>query len=298
MLWGTAAIVSAVSFALVNVIDRRILTVHIRNVHSYYIWIGLSLLLYGVTFLGITGLNASPRGALLAVASGSVWGTALLAMVWALRNEEASRVVAVYHTYPVFVAVIAVAFLGESISAGQWVGIMAVVGGAALVSLRGALRSGVLRFNSVLPVLILASLCVAGAILVTKLALNELDAFQAYPWRSLGMGAVFMVFLSRSSLRGFLDSLQNKRSVGLVILSEFVLAQIAVIFILIATDRGPVSLVAALTSTRPLFVFLACSILSIPKLGFLDEPLRRDTLLVKGVSISMIVGGVALIQLA
>ena len=149
-----------------------------------------------------------------------------------------------------------------------------------------------------LPVLILASLCVAGAILVTKLALNELDAFQAYPWRSLGMGAVFMVFLSRSSLRGFLDSLQNKRSVGLVILSEFVLAQIAVIFILIATDRGPVSLVAALTSTRPLFVFLACSILSIPKLGFLDEPLRRDTLLVKGVSISMIVGGVALIQLA
>ena len=298
MLWTVAAILSALSFGLVNVIDRHVMTVHVRNLQSFYIWIGLSLLLYGVAFLGVTGLDASGRGALLSVASGLVWGIALLAMVWALRIEEASRVVAVYHTYPVFVAVIAFVFLGESIGAGQWAGIMAVVGGAGVVSLRGSLTSGVIHVNKALGVSLLASLFVAGAILITKLALNEVDAHQAYPWRSLGMAIVFMVFLSRSSLRGFLDTFRNRTGVGQVVLSEFVLAQIAVIALLIATDRGPVSLVAALTSTRPLFVFLASSILSIPRLGFLDEPLRRDTLLVKALSIAMIVGGVSLIQLA
>jgi hypothetical protein len=83
----------------------------------------------------------------------------------------------------------------------------------------------------------------------------------------------------------------------LLLLAEYSLAPLAVLLNVTATSLGSVSLVSTLTATRPVFVFIFGSILSVPALRLLDEPLDRPTLLVKLTAIIMVVSGIAALTL-
>ena len=74
--------------------------------------------------------------------------------------------------------------------------------------------------------------------------------------------------------------------------ADFLIATVASISLTKATEMGAISLVAALAATRPFFVFLISSLFSIQKIRILNEPLDRDTLVLKVVALAMIVGGI------
>ena len=91
--------------------------------------------------------------------------------------------------------------------------------------------------------------------------------------------------------------LRNWRTLTLMLAADFLMAPVASISLTRATDLGAISLVAALAATRPFFVFLMSSLFSIEKVKLLNEPLERDTLVLKVVALAMIVGGVAALSL-
>ena len=297
MYWILAALGSSAIFGGVNIADRILLSRHFPIVSVFFIWEGVFLTISGTTVLLAAGIPESGEGILLAYLSGLIWGVGLMCVFLGFRMEEASRVVAIYQTFPVFVSILALIFLDEVLNAGQWAGIVAVVVGAAIISFRGSLRSGLIRFNRSLPILVASSLFIALAILLSKPALELMPVYDVFIFRSLGMACIFLTFFRPSRLAGIRTSLKNRKAMGLFVLAELAGSSCALTLVLIATDMGPVSLVSSLLATRPLFVFAYSTILSTPKLNIMDEPLEKEVLLQKGVSVAAIIAGVCMVSL-
>jgi drug/metabolite transporter (DMT)-like permease len=141
----------------------------------------------------VTGLpeNAALDRLIAAGVSGLCWGGALGMMFLGYKLEEASRASAIIHTFPVFVAVLAVVFLGETLASGQWVAILVVVAGAIIISVWGSRGGKIIRLNKAFPILIGASMFTAAGLLTGKYALEELPVWFVYSTRQYGMGIMF-----------------------------------------------------------------------------------------------------------
>ena len=79
----------------------------------------------------------SPRSGLFLVLSGLATGASWLCYFRALKLGDAARVAPIDKLSVVMVAAFGVAFLGERLSALNWLGIAAIGGGAILVAYRG-----------------------------------------------------------------------------------------------------------------------------------------------------------------
>ncbi len=218
-------------------------------------------------------------------------------MFWGYKLEEASRASAIIHTFPVFVAVLAVVFLGETLVAGQWAAIVVVVAGAFTISTWGSGGGRIIRLNRAFPILIGASLFTALGLLTGKYALEELPVWFVYATRNYGMAVTFAFLWRPGAFRELFGALGSWRTVLLLFLAEFSLGPLAIMLNVAAINLGPVSLVSTITATRPLFVFIFGTLLSTSAFPLLDEPLDRRTLAVKLVAIVMVVGGIAMLTL-
>ena len=299
MLWTVSILSSSFIYGLITAIERRLLTQYLPTMASFYIWIGISQFLLVAVLLLVRGIPTedSATDMSLAYLSGLIWAVGLMLMFWGLKLEEASRVTSMFLTYPVFVAILALVFLGETVGSWQWVGIVSVVVGAILVSTRGSLRAGMVRVNRSLPILISASVFVAIALTLSKHVLDDTSILTTFVFRLLGMVTATLPFFVPANLRGWLQSFREPRSLAVLMACEFFLAHLATYLVTVATNNGPVSLVATLAATRPFFVFVVGAVLSVKWLRILDEPVTKETILQKATSMALIIGGIGLLQL-
>ena len=298
-LYVWIALLSTTIFGLVTVLDKRLIDRHMPSLSAFYVSVGTGLVLYALAVLALTGI---PQGAswdrlAAAGAAGLCWGGALGMMFLGYKYEEASRASAIIHTFPVFVALLAVTLLGETLVGGQWAAILVVVAGAFAISLRGSDGGMPVRLNRAFPILVGASMFTALAHLTNKYALEELSVWFVYAVRNLGMGGIFLCLWRPGTLGALAQALRQKETLALLLLAEYLMAPAAILLNVTATNLGPVSLVSTLTAARPLFVFIYGTILSVPALRLLDEPLDRNTLGIKLVSVAAIIGGVAVLTL-
>lgn len=109
--------------------------------------------------------------------------------------------------------------------------------------------------------------------------------------------ALFSLCKPRHAKDLFVTLIKDRGSLCLILLSEFLLAPVAVILNVVATSMGPVTIVSTVTASRPLFVFIFVTIFSIPSIGFLDEKLDRRVLTVKALAIAGITSGIVLLSI-
>ena len=328
-MWAIFALGSALAFCFVSVCDKRLISYHFQGVPPLCLWCGISGMLYGSILLTILGLPAGvPLPVSLApVGSGLLMGCSVVLLFRGLRLMEASRAVAIAQINPIFVALLAMPLLGERISPAQWGGIGLVVAGAALISGRlfqetpaagsaaGPIRSGASRpgapattlSSSFLPgagaawygpaLLLCSALCAAGSFVVAKAALNAgLPTLTVFAMQQTVVGATFFVAGLRGGPR-LLAAVKQPRVLAMLLFGESLMPAVSILLSIYAYSLGPASLVAAALATRPLFVFVASTLLSRMRWRLLDESLTPRALLVKGVSIIMIVGGVGALSL-
>ena len=329
-MWPIFALGSALAFCFVSVCDKRLISYHFQGVPPLCLWCGISGMLYGSILLAILGLPAGvPLPVSLApVGSGLLMGCSVVLLFRGLRLMEASRAVAIAQINPIFVALLAMPLLGERISPAQWGGIGLVVAGAALISGRlfqetptassaaGPIRSGPSRPGAPAPALSLSlspgagaaawygpalllcsALCAAGSFVVAKAALNAgLPTLTVFAMQQTVVGATFFVAGLRGGPR-LLTAVKQPRVLAMLLFGESLMPAVSILLSIYAYSLGPASLVAAALATRPLFVFVASTLLSRMRWRLLDESLTPRALLVKGVSIIMIVGGVGALSL-
>ncbi|MBO54654.1 MAG: hypothetical protein CL886_03240 [Dehalococcoidia bacterium] len=297
-MWMPLAISASLIFAIVSVIDKRLLAHDLPNVSVLMIWTVIGMVFYAVVILGITGIPylAAPRTIIVCLCSGLSLGLGISLMFLALKYEEASRAIAIVNTNPIFVTLLAIPFLGEYLSPAQWVALLLIVTGSALVSIKRSDNNQLLEFSRFTPLLILSSFCWGFAHLLAKSVLEDLPLPTVFAMQQLGVAIVLACYIRKSSWDGLLQCMKDRNTCILMIVGEAILPYIAIFAGLAAISYGPVSLVTSVLASRPMFVFLFASLLSTKKLSLLDETLTKETIGLKLVSIPMIVLGVVLLN--
>ena len=321
-MWAILALASSLAFCFVSVCDKRLLSFHFQGVPPLCLWCGLTGILYGGVMLLALGIpeGTSWQVAMGPVGAGLLMGCSVALLFRGLRMMEASRAVAISQTNPIYVAILALLFLDEHISLAQWGGVGLVVAGAMLISMRlfqerpyARIGPGVgvpstavftLGDRSALlgpVILLLSAMCAAGSFVVTKASLNaHLPVLTVFAMQQATVGAVFFIVgLSggRPAWRRLLTAVKQPTVLGMLVIGEALMPAISILLGVYAYSLGPASLVAAVLATRPLFVFVASTILSRVRWQLLDESLTPQSLAVKGASIVMIVVGVGTLSL-
>ena len=206
---------------------------------------------------------------------------------------EAARAVAIVQIYPVFVALLAVAFLGEQLAPLQWVAMALVVLGAMLVSLDAVPKGGSWMPGRGTPVLVASGLFAGLAYFSAKLALGHLSVWTAFAVQQLGVLVVASFFARPRTWRQLGSALRRPATLSLLVVGEGLVPIAAAVIAMVATSLGPVSLVTAFLATRPLFVFIFATALSRTPWSITDAPLAPRALVLKLAAIAMIVVGVA-----
>lgn len=295
-MWIFLAICSAASLGLANIAHKRLLDNYFAGVGVLGAGSILTRLAAAVLMLAAVGwpTHAPPQAVGIGLLSGVCLGAGLLFLFLGLRLGEASRAVAISQTNPILVALLALAVLGEKVGPVQWVAIALVVCGAVLVSVEG-LGRGLFRLTPGLTALVASSAGLGMSFFLAKFVLSDLTPWEVFAMQELGMVPVFAVYGRPSNWRKLYDGLRSKPALATFLIGEGLLPQLAIILFVWSFAFGPVSLASAILATRPMFVFIAGSLLSWRRLGLLQESLGTSALAAKFIAIVMIVGGTTML---
>ena len=299
MFWIAVALLSAGVGALVSIFDKTIIYRYARSPLTLPLLIGLAQTSVGAVVLAAVRVpdEATWMAVGWALFSGALFGLSGQLLMRVLFLQEVSRTIPVIQSSPIFAGLIALTFLGESISAVQWVGMIATVTGAALLSLRTEGGGGTLFLNRSFYLLMLGAILIAVANVTGKVAVDDLPIPFTHGLRMLSLGAVFLAFNLRpapwSEVRGFFT--QRSSALLFVGTNELIIANVGLLTLLWALSLGPVSLVTALMSARALFVVFYSTAIALVWKGALGEETTSRAIAVKVGSSVLIVGGVAII---
>ena len=296
MTWITAALIVAAAMAVVNVVDSHLIAKRMPSIWTFLIPIGVIHLSFGLITVTAKPLDTEVEAFpwFIAVLSAVARSLAAFLMLYTMRTEEVSRIIPVVHTSPVFVAILAVPLLGEDLGFLQWTAVVITVTGAILISLKGRGRATRLRRSFVM--LLTSSMLFGLANIATKYASESITFWNMYSVTAICFGILFLLSSIRPKVVGELKAMSGAGLVlGIIALNE-ILAFGGILLSFWAIENGPVSLVSTVMGIRPFFVFLIAVALSRLFPALLDESLSRGIITLKVLSIALIIGGVAIIN--
>ena len=301
MNWVVLSLASAVFFAVISALDKVLIQKYMPSFRVFIVLVGLcqfGLAIVAVPLSEFSGYSISTT--LISFGSGVLSGIYLAMMFWVMRTQDVSRVVPVTSTHTIFVAILAMVFLQEVISALAWVGIVVTMIGAAMMSLGPTMRESERDQNQIIPfvLLLVASFAFGLSQFLSKVVAEDIDIWSLFMWRAVGMGVTLSGCLYRPRIMpDLIRTIRSPVPIGLTILTEGVLVLGAVFLTLWAIYSGPVSLVVTVMAARPLFVFILGIVLSLGISRVLDEPLEGKILVVKLAAIGLTIGGVVAVSI-
>ncbi|MFQ6122646.1 MAG: EamA family transporter [Dehalococcoidales bacterium] len=299
MEWVWLALLSTGVCSVAVIVQKRCLEHHVRSAFSYGTWAAVVQVLLSMTILLIEPLPLRLSWpVMLALSAGVVRALSLAAQYKGLQAEsEVSRAVPLLDSYPVFVAILAVVFLGQSLTPSKWLAISLVIAGAILISQHRLFPGGAVRSGRSFLYLLSGSVGVAGFVTLASLALESLSCWQVFAVSTLSSAVVLLgTCLGADVGREVSLMTRRTRTLGLIILAEVLLA-VSVVIYFVAITRGPISLVAAVTATRPLMVLIFNSLLSVMTPQLFPERLYRPIMVQKLLAVSMVTVGLAVMSL-
>ncbi len=299
--WILPALASPILYTMVTIGDKRVLSVLQLNLGSFYLFVGTIQLVIALFILAILGWQSAPFSSVAAsYGAGFLWGTGLMLMFFVLQREEVSRVTPVWQSSPVFVALLAVVFLDESLEWHGWLAVFLVVSGAVAVSV-DLQRSGLdaFRVRPTFFMLVAGAVIIAFGQLLLKVGADDLDVWRNMAFRSIGLFTSLAAPWARppypARLLSWMRTPGNTLSIAI---SEAIGPFLGNLFLLMAIAVGPVSLVSALFGTRPIWVLGATLLLGLFAKQFISERIAGRDLALKAAATSAVVAGVIIISVA
>lgn len=268
---------------------------------SFNLFVGGSQGLFGAIVL----LTNTPSGIEFDVIArawsiGVIQGISLIFMFWMLKREDPSRVIPAMQTTPIYVALLAWAIFGESLSPLQWTAVLLAVTGSVLASVRIGSKSpnGRVGFQPVFLLLAVGAFLMASSQLITKSIIDDLSTLHIVSIRGIGLFTVmWAVFARPAALKGLGQFLKQPGRAPLLIISEGVMPFTGHLLITYAIGKGPIALVSALGGARPIFVFSLSVLGAWLSPSLIYEKFTRPDMALKLVSASMVVAAVVIISM-
>ena len=295
MNWIVLSLISALAFSAYGIVQKYAFQKQLSSSVAFAFW--------GVPFhlaLAVAILVAKPLSlpwvslpVLIVLGAGVLnAGFTLLLNKVVQGEEEVSRIVPVVDTYPVFIAVLAVLLLGETLTPLKWLAMALVVSGAFLASWHHALPGSRVKLGSSFFLLLLASLGIAIYSVAAKYALGHLSFWHVYALSSTASAPAFI--LAVHTLRAWPDVRRGANSIGSLVttLSAHVILLSAFVTGFMAFTLGPVSLSSSIMASRPLIVLVYATLIGIFLPKVLAEKTSSRAMMQKGLAASLVTLGV------
>ncbi len=299
MSWITFSILSSLLLAAGNIADKYIVDKHVNKLGALALIYAIIMYIFaGLIFLFI-GFNILPiKDTFLILLTGVFAVSALLAYYKALVIDEASRVIPLFQTVPIYALILGYVFLGEVIKPITYPGFILVLLGGILLSTKKFDASILKPRSSFLLMMVAAFSSAAISIIFKKISLEN-SFWQTLAWQNLAIAIVASFLVTAPTLRkDFIETIHNKgiKIIGLMGSSEslFFFGGMLKYY---AITLAPVALVTVLGGVQPFFVFLYGILLTIFLPHLIKEELSKKILTQKLFSIFLIVIGAYLVTL-
>ena len=293
MSWILFSVLAALIWSIANIIDKFIITKWLKEPAIPVMFLGIiGLVIAGIIFL-VKGFQLlSPFNIFLALIAGCCYILTNAYYLKALKREEVSRAVPLYYTTPLFVLFLASIFLGESFQPLTYLGIILLVSGAVMISIK---KTHEITVSKALGLMLLAALLWAIYSVIIKYLLNFADFWTIFAYARVGamIASIPLIYVYFPKFLATVREHGNKVTIA-IILNETL--NITGVFIyVIALSIGFASLVETLTSVHPFFILIFTILLSIFLPHILKEKIDRKKVLLKFVAIALMFFGIILI---
>ncbi len=290
MLWALITIVAVAILASLNIFDKFLVVVWIKNPAvpvMFQVIVGIiaslpMILEYGLPYISFLNL-------VYVFVCGVSFVLMSLFYFKGLQNEEVSRAIPIFYSSTIFVVILAAFFLSEKLVSESYFGIGLLLAGALLISWGGPVRLGRPFWY-----MLSAAFMLAVYMVTTKYLLNYADVWSVFAFTRLatGVSLPFLMFgigdlTSTVRRHGMKAAVAMSLDEGLSLLGWYLIT--------IASSLGLVTLVNALSSTQPLFVFAMASIVSYYFPGIFNEKQSIQSVTVKLIAITMIFAGTIIV---
>jgi uncharacterized membrane protein len=209
-----------------------------------------------------------------------------------MKIEEASRVIPLFYLSPIFILVIASLFLGETLNYVKYIGVILLVVGAIVISVKMPFK---LKFGKAFWLMVSAAFLVAINQVQIKYLLGYADWWSVFFYMRIMtfLCAIPLIVLNWNSIKELFDK-KGKKPFAFMALSELINI-CGIMSITIATSLGLVSLISALASVQPFFVLLFASLISIFYPKVFREEIGKGNLWLKVIAIVIMFIGLILV---
>ncbi|MHA1874359.1 MAG: EamA family transporter, partial [Candidatus Heimdallarchaeaceae archaeon] len=262
MDWVLFALLAPLFWACCNVIDKFLLEKRIRDAISYQIIITLFNTINIVILLLIAPISTNFYGFILGMIIGLLGIIAVTFYNKSMIYEEASRVVPLVYLSSIFVLILAYIFLGEVFNLEKYIGIIFIVIGGALISYKKIVKKW--YFSSAVKFTLIAAFLWGASSVISKYTLGFIDFFTLTVWQLIGylvFGPLFL--LSRRVRRNFLKDIRKfDKKITILMVLNTLFYLIGLLSFFFAASIGMISLVYAIVSTQPFFIFIYMLLIS------------------------------------
>lgn len=262
MSWFLIAILSPALWSITNHIDKYLIGKYFKGGGTGALIIFSSIIgLFILPFILIfqpNVLGISPLQATAIIFSSIISLIAILIYLYALKRDEASIVVPLFQTIPIFAFILGYFVLDEVLTSRQVIGSLLVILGGVSLSLDLNNKIPKLK-TAIFFLMFLSSFFIALSGLIFKVIAIETDFWTTAFWAYIGdvlMGIFFLVFITNYRIEFLKVIRENKLPIlGLNTFNEIVnvIASLAFKF---ATLLAPLALVWTVNGFQPFFVFL------------------------------------------
>lgn len=297
-IWFILAFSTTVISAVVSLLDSHFMSRRMPGTRAYILLCSIFTLPASIIMLIAfplpDGIGLAPIWAILA--SSVISSVAMVMILQVMKDQDVARVAPLTSTAPVFVAVLATIFLGENLASRQWLGILAVICGAVIISFRwDAKGSGHFHLK---PFFMLMSVAVIAAVtsVINKYALDYMSFWTAAGIDFLIASLLILGFCLRRDVVNSIRSLENsRRAINLTVLNQGI-ATLGTVMAFWTIQLGPVALASTVFNSKPLLIFAFSAIIARFAPGFMvTEKLSPKGLAIKGAGTLAVVGGLAAI---
>jgi len=298
--WLWIALASAATAGVVGVIDSHFVTRLMPSLRAYLLIIGVTTAILSVMGLFLFPFPAGLPRSIVPVAIGAavIRTGGVILLLYVLQKQDVARVIPLNGLTPVFVAVLALIFLGERLAPVQWGALLLAVGGAVLISFKQA--GGATRFQTqAFWLMLFSSLMFGASDVITKYTLTWLSFWNNASISFLVTAVIITVFSLRRTVIVEIAHLNARALTVVAATANQLLAMLSMVLAFWAIQKNAVALVSTTLSSRPLFVLIYTLLLGRLLPGFVPDNLteKRDVIR-KAIATLMIVVAIALIFLS
>ena len=300
MVWIITALTAAIISSIGNIFDSYLLSKKMPSLTSFLIPMGVTQLVAACVLLAVFRFpnNAGSTHILATIGAAILNSGSFIIILNSLRKNEVSRVIPIISTGPIFVALLSIPLLSATLGYWQWLAVIMTVAGAVMISLQRSHGDRKAKVQKSFLILLIAALLSAVSSIGYKYGLKTIPFWNVYGITGICTGTMVLAYSLRKTNLAELKNLpQRAQKIGLVAADQCVGITSAVVGFK-AMGLGPVSLVNAILNIRPVFVFIFSLVLSRFLPNIVNEPLHKNTALLKFVAIMMMTVGIVIISLS